>query len=241
MYPFGIAIREFVLFLGVFCAIFATALPLPGNEHESGHGLKTVQFELRFYPASQRPSRYTIMDRTRALADLDHYLLQMAPAFVHDGFMPNIDPNNIEGVPYCSARTGMIEAELKALEERPGTPGSERIIDVGWYRWNHLEYKPSGSGHAEAGILWRPPSFNRISPAGPKIELDSSGVLKYYDVPGEEGSLHILPHVVSFRDPSTAEAHEFLRKVFHQSVSNMVEGNHAPSPGASQDNSRRAH
>ncbi|KAJ3772155.1 hypothetical protein FB446DRAFT_737697 [Lentinula raphanica] len=241
MYPFGIAIREFVLFLGVFCAIFATALPLPGNELDLDHGLKTVQFELRFYPAWARPSRYTIMDRTRALADLDHYLLQMAPAFVHYGFMPNIDPNNIEGVPYCSARTGMIEAELKALEERPGTPGSERIINDGWYRWNRLEYRPSGSGHAEAGILWRPPSFNQESPAGPKIELDSSGVLKYYETPGNPRSSHILPHVVSFRDPSTAEAHEFLRKVFHQSVSNMVEGNHAPSPGASQDNSRRAH
>ncbi|KAJ3817035.1 hypothetical protein F5880DRAFT_1618663 [Lentinula raphanica] len=32
MYPLGVAIREFVLLLGVVCAVFATALPLSSSD-----------------------------------------------------------------------------------------------------------------------------------------------------------------------------------------------------------------
>ncbi|KAJ3975974.1 hypothetical protein EV361DRAFT_885912 [Lentinula raphanica] len=250
MYPLGVAIREFVLLLGVVCAVFATALPLSGNDalisrsvtqdntssHRSDSStrrddpsphrddellrLPKVQFKLKF-SGPYSGVQYTTMDLMRALAELDYYLLRMVPAFAHYGFMPNIDPNNVEGDALYANRDGEVRAELVALEET----GSERSIEDGWYGRNGpvLQFIASGFMHQEAKITWRwnPP----ISYAGSKIKLGSDGLLKCYDVPGPDRE---PSHVISRGPPAWSPV--FLHDIFHQPAPNTVPGNPARPP-----------
>ncbi|KAJ3755899.1 hypothetical protein EV360DRAFT_72476 [Lentinula raphanica] len=259
MYPLGIAIRDFVLLLGVVCAVFATALschlasfeqcnpsshrsdsstrrddPSPHRDDELLRLLPKVQFKLKFsgpYPGVQ----YTTMDLTRGLAELDYYLLRMVPAFAHYGFMPNIDPNNVEGDALYANRDAGVHAELVALEETV----SERSIEDGWYARNGpvLQFIASGFMRQEAEITWRwdPP----ISYAGSKIKLGSDGLLKCYDVPGRD----IEPsHVISRGPPAWSPVS--LHDVFHQPAPNTVPGNPARPPegrGNGQGNELQAY
>ncbi|KAJ3771948.1 hypothetical protein FB446DRAFT_704217 [Lentinula raphanica] len=216
MYPLGVAIRDFVLLLGVVCAVFATALPLSSSAIQVPIEairvpVERIQVPIETmscfaYPKSSSSSNFPGL--------IQEFNIQ--PWISREGWL-NLTITCYEWYPLSLTMDGGVRAELVALEET----GSERSIEDGWYARNGpvpvLQFIASGFMRQEAEITWRwnPP----ISYAGSKIKLGSDGLLKCYDVPGRDRE---PSHVISRGPPAWSPVS--LHDVFHQPAPNTGVG-----------------